>query len=131
ISTILVLQAWADDISDYDDPNNNENGHYAAAIGYFSGPAKIANLGKQLRARSSKRLQLSAERAKAPREDYLLSMDTSTLCRYAFMSWTNLDKRWHDIEGPRRKRRVLWHTGIVVDPNGRKPVFDTIADEML
>lgn len=122
IGTILALQAWADDQSDYDDPNNNENGHYAGAIGYATMAPQVVLPGQTVRARKQSR---------GPKEDYFFFMDPSILCRYGYMSWTNLDRRWHDNEGTRRKPRPTRHMGIVVDPNGHEPIHATMADEML
>ncbi|MBX9724025.1 MAG: C39 family peptidase [Candidatus Obscuribacterales bacterium] len=117
ISTILAIQAWSDDPNDYEDPEYNENGHYVACIGYSSSAPQFAGV------------QATAKRAK--REQYFYFMDPSILCRYGYMSWTNLDKRWHDNNGTRKKPKTCKHMGIIVRPNGHEPVHAKLAEEIL
>ncbi len=118
VSTILAIQAWSDDPADYDDPDYNENGHYVATIGYSSSAPEFALA-------NGKRSQ------RVRREDYFYFMDPSLLCRYGFMSWKNLDRRWHDNDGTRKNPKPIKHMGIIVRPNGHEPVHAKIAEEIL
>ena len=131
IGTILCIQAWSDDPADYDDPTNCTNGHYVGAIGYFSGPPQTGAVCPSAGKITARHTQLSSVRAKGAREDYLLFMDPSILCRYGYLSWPNLDRRWRCLEGTRRKPRFSRHLGIVVDPNGHKPIHGSVAEEIL
>lgn len=114
IATVLDIQAWADDPADYDDPSSNKNGHYVVAIGYSTSPPLEAGVA----------LKNDAD------DLYFYFMDPSLLCRYGYLSWTELDKRWHDNEGSWRKAKPNWHMGIVVDPNGHKVVHRYSAERI-
>ncbi|MBY0552285.1 MAG: hypothetical protein K2W95_33710 [Candidatus Obscuribacterales bacterium] len=121
IASILAIQAWAEDPSVYDDPDKNDDGHYVAAIGYHSKAPRKFRKGMKL--------------ATAPRQkpgahpgEFFYFMDPSILCRRGYLSWTDLDKRWHDNEGTTKKPRITRHMGIVIRPNGHEPVHDTIAE---
>lgn len=113
IPSVLAIQAWAEDESDYDDPAYHGNGHYVAAIGYST-----SSLGES----GHKPGHKAGRRARRVRqEETFYFMDPSLLCRYGCLSWSELDRRWHDDEGTRKKPKPCWHMAIVVDPNGRKP----------
>lgn len=115
VSTILPIQAYAEDPSDYDDPNIHDNGHYVASIGYSHGAPKVVGKGAKGRAK---------------KDDYFYFMDPSLLCRYGYLEWAALEKRWHDNDGPRSKPQISWRRGIVIRPNGHKPVHSTQADRI-
>lgn len=115
ISTILPIQAYASDSSEYDNPEIHSNGHYVASIGYSNGAPQVAGKGRTRRAK---------------KDDYFYFMDPSLLCRYGYLSWTELDKRWHDNDGPRSRPKISWHRGIVIRPNGHKPVHATLAEHI-
>lgn len=95
VPVILSMQAWGDP-QDYEDPNNNDNGHYIVAIGYDE-------------------------------DDYFYFMDPSVICRRAFLTWKELDKRWHENE---REGEISHHLGIICRPNGHEAVHDTVAVEI-
>lgn len=95
VPVILSLQAWSGNKSDYDDPDNNDNGHFAVAVGYDA-------------------------------EDNFYFMDPSIWGRIGFLSWADLDKRWHENEGIEGKE-LSHHLGIVVRPGYNKPVYATRA----
>ena len=117
ISTVLDIQAWAKDRSVYADTNKNDNGHYVAAIGY-------SQEAPQLLAADGSRKTLGTD----SRETYFYFMDPSILCRYGFLPWSELDRRWHDDEGTEDKPKPNWHMGIVIRPNGQKPVHASMAE---
>ena len=122
IATVLDIQAWATDPRDYDDPNNNENGHYVTLIGYSQEAPTV-------RVDATRRPSGRTPAAKLkPNELYFYFMDPSILCRYGYLPWTELDRRWHDDEGTRTKPRPTWHMGIVIRPNGHEPIHGTQAD---
>jgi hypothetical protein len=125
IPTILAVQAWAADTADYDDPKIFDNGHYIASIGYSWDAPQVVLPGE------SPRTDQKPRRSAPKHETYFFFMDPSILCRYGYMTWTNLKRRWHDNEGTRRKPHVTQHMGIVVDPNGHRPVHGTVAQEIL
>lgn len=121
VASILAIQAWAEDASVYDDPDKNDDGHYVAAIGYASEAPRRWRKGMNLNARPRKKPGAHAA-------EYFYFMDPSILCRRGYLSWQDLDKRWHDNEGTVKKPRITKHMGIVVRPNGHEPVHDTIAE---
>lgn len=126
IASILAIQAWAEDLSVYDDPEKNDNGHYVAAIGYSMEAPRRFRAGFRPAALKPVR----SARPKHPAE-FFYFMDPSILCRRGYLSWKDLDKRWHDNEGTDRRPRVTKHMAIVVYPNGFVPVHDTIAEPIL
>jgi hypothetical protein len=135
IGAMLAVQAWGDP-RDYRDPKNCENGHWIGGIGYFSGPPNLSgrlntNFSRRMKGARMKRMQLSVKRATAGRINYMLFADPSIVGRHGYMSWPNLDLRWRDSAGPRSKPVPNRHLAIIMDPNGRKPVFNSIADEIL
>lgn len=118
IPSVLDIQAWASDPRVYADAANNNNGHYVSLIGYSQeAPQVLAAKGSRTRP-----LKLKSD------ELYFYFMDPSILCRYGYLPWTELDRRWHDDEGTRRKPRPTWHMGIVIRPNGHKPIHGTTAE---
>ncbi len=117
ISTVLDIQAWAKDRSVYNDVNKNDNGHYVAAIGY-------SEEAPELLSEDGSRRKL----VKGENETYFYFMDPSILCRYGFLPWAELDRRWHDDEGTDEKPKPNWHMGIVIRPNGQKPVHASMAE---
>lgn len=122
ISTIVDIQAYASDPKDYDDPSINHNGHYIAAIGYSSSAPQLAG-------QPRKRIRLAPSTVGEAKEElYFYFMDPSILCRYGYLPWTELDRRWHDDEGTRKKPRPTWHMGIVIRPNGHKPIHNSVAE---
>ena len=115
VSTILAIQAYAEDPSEYDDPDIHDNGHYVASIGYSRGAAQVV---------------AKARKQRAKKDDYFYFMDPSLLCRYGYLAWAELDKRWHDNDGTRSRPKISWHRGIVIRPNGHKPVHATVAERI-
>jgi predicted double-glycine peptidase len=85
---ICSIQAYADDPQDYDDPNNNENGHYVVAVGvdeenfYFIDPS----------------INWRNPKANPWR---------------GFLSRKEFDKRWHDNEGTDARPELIRRLGIV------------------
>lgn len=101
ICTILAIQAWAENSADYDDPKINDNGHYVSTIGYSSASSQ---------------------------DDVFYFMDPSILCRYGYLPWRELDRRWHDNDGSRRRPKLAKHMGIIVRPNGHEPINRSVAE---
>ncbi len=126
IASILAIQAWAEDPSVYDDLTKNEDGHYVAAIGYSSDPPRKFRPGM----RPAQMRRVKSSRPLHPAE-YFYFMDPSILCRRGYLSWYNLDRRWHDDEGTKRRPKITRHMAIVVYPNGHEPTHDTIAEPIL
>ena len=100
---ICSIQAYADDPKVYDDPNNNESGHYVVAVGYdedhvfFMDPS----------------INWSSDRY-GPRR--------------AFLSNEEFEKRWHENEAPTGKPPEIYqHLGIVVYPKEGQTPFLTRA----
>lgn len=130
IASILAIQAWAEDPAIYDDPINDDNGHYIAAIGYSAeAPRRV----RKTKPNSPLRLHLVKQLRLKPGHpaEYFYFMDPSILCRRGYLSWADLDKRWHDNEGTTKRPRVTRHMGIVVYPNGHEPIHDTIAEPIM
>jgi predicted double-glycine peptidase len=88
---ICSIQAYADNPADYDDPKNNDNGHYVVAVGYdddnffFIDPS------------------INWDRQRSPP-------------RRGFLPKEEFVKRWHDDEGTKEKPEVLRHLGIIIAP---------------
>jgi predicted double-glycine peptidase len=60
-------------------------------------------------------------------DDNVFFMDPSCTGRRAYLSWPELDRRWHENEGTERHPDVHSHLGIVIGPDGYKAVYSTRA----
>jgi predicted double-glycine peptidase len=60
-------------------------------------------------------------------DDTFFFMDPSLTGRRGFLSWAELDKRWHENEGTTRDPDVHSHLGIVIGPKNHKPVYPVRA----
>lgn len=59
-------------------------------------------------------------------DDNFYVMDPSLAGRRGYLSWSELDKRWHEDEG-HGQSEISHHLGIVIRPNQQKPVYHTRA----
>jgi predicted double-glycine peptidase len=95
---ICSIQAYADDPSVYNDPDNNKNGHYVVAIGfdddnfYFMDP-------------------------------YLNWKNPKAAPRRGFLPKKEFVKRWHDDEGTKEEHEVLQRLGIIISPKKGETPF--------
>lgn len=121
IPVILSLQAWAGNPKDYDDPKNNQNGHYVIAIGYSEAPPRYLP-------NENSKTNSPAHATTNGDNLVIFFMDPSIISQRGYMTWKELDRRWHENEGTRRKPELSHHMGIIVRPNGLKPVHETVAE---
>jgi hypothetical protein len=60
-------------------------------------------------------------------DDNVYFMDPSLTGRRGFLSWADLDKRWHENEGTVRDPEPYARLGIVIGPQGHEISYLTRA----
>lgn len=59
--------------------------------------------------------------------DTIYFMDPSLTGRIGFLTWKELDHRWHENEGNRRKPEIYSHLAIVLSGGRRRPAYHALA----
>jgi hypothetical protein len=122
VPVILSIQAYAGDPSEY---AKNGNGHYVVGIGHARLQVPVPVV-RTPTARLSLSVQRSAKATAVKRKRVFFFMDPSIVCQRGYLCWDELDPRWHENEGTERKPEYSHHLGIIVRPNGHKPIHDTL-----
>ena len=111
VPVMLSIQAWASDPAVYADPSKNISGHYADAGGWEKEDADETMDGFD------------------PDEHFFVYfMDPSIKGMPGYLSWKELDQRWHENEADEDKApEVYHHLGIVFKRAPDMPALGTVA----
>jgi hypothetical protein len=112
IPVMLSIQAYASDPAVYKDPNNNSSGHYVDAFGWEQEPAPNPK----------------PEGWDADEHFFFYFMDPSIKGMPGYLTWKELEQRWHENEADNGKPPEVYHRlGIMFRRSPDMPAIGTVA----